>query len=36
MMRGPMNGKDAMITGVGRGIGRTIAVELASLAQRWC
>ena len=30
MMRGPMNGKVAMITGVGRGIGRTIALELAS------
>ena len=29
-MRGPMNGKVAMITGVGRGIGRTIALELAS------
>jgi NAD(P)-dependent dehydrogenase (short-subunit alcohol dehydrogenase family) len=29
-MRRPMDGKVAMITGAGRGIGRTIALELAS------
>jgi hypothetical protein len=30
VMRRPMDGKVAMITGAGRGIGRTIALELAS------